>query len=141
MNRKEAHKLRKLIEKAAVSLGDEDALEAVLLFPTWAPETDYIKGQRVRFCGKLYRLIPETHHAQADWTPDLTPAIWARIDDPGEEWPEWKQPLPEEAYQAGARVSHNGKHWLNTYGDGNIWEPGVYGWDEYISGNTVLTVF
>lgn len=50
------------------------------------------------------------------------------MDDPGEEWPEWAQTLPEEAYPEGAKVSHNGKHWINTHGDGNNWEPGVYGW-------------
>ena len=23
---------------------------------------------------------------------------------------------------------HNGTHWVNTHGDGNVWEPGVFGW-------------
>lgn len=27
-----------------------------------------------------------------------------------------------------ARVEHNGANWENTHGDGNSWEPGVYGW-------------
>lgn len=131
MKRDEAYKLRRLIEKASASLVDNDALEAMVLFPAWTPETDYVKGQRVRWRGLLYRLIPETHHSQADWTPDLTPAIWARVDDPAEEWPEWIQPIgAEDSYAAGAKVSHNGKRWINTYGDGNIWAPGTYGWEE-----------
>lgn len=130
MKLRKARKLREAIEQASVSLSDEDALEAVELFQAWKPETDYVKGERVRHDGLLYRLIPETHHSQANWPPDLTPAIWARVDDPGEEWPKWKQPLPEEAYKAGAKVSHKGKHWINTHGDGNVWEPGVYGWTE-----------
>ena len=28
-----------------------------------------------------------------------------------------------------AKVSHNGKHWISN-ADGNVWEPGVYGWTE-----------
>lgn len=131
MTREKAHKLRALIEKASAELDDGDAMQGVELFPAWEPEHDYVKGQRVRHEGLLYRLIPETHHSQADWPPELTPAVWARVDDPAEEWPEWRQPLgSEDAYSAGAKVSHNGKHWFNSYGDGNVWEPGVFGWTE-----------
>ena len=131
MTRERAMQLRALIEKAASSLDDADALAGAVLFEAWAPERDYSEGQRVRYGGRLYRLIPETHHSQADWTPDLTPAVWARVADPAEEWPAWVQPLgAEDAYPAGARVSHNGKRWRNTYGDGNVWEPGVFGWSE-----------
>lgn len=124
-------KLRKLIEKASNSLDDSDALEAVELFPAWKADTDYVSGQRISYAGLLYRLIPETHHSQSDWTPDVTPAIWARVDNPAEEFPEWRQPQGgHDAYPEGAKVSHNGKHWINTYGDGNVWEPGVYGWEQ-----------
>ena len=133
ITRQKALALRRLIEKAAISLPDEDALEAVELFPAWKPDTHYEKPVRVRDPedGLLYRLIPETHDSQADWPPRLVPAIWARVDEPGEEWPEWRQPLgAEDAYPAGAKVSHNGKHWINTHGDGNVWEPGVFGWEE-----------
>ncbi len=123
--------LRQHMEKGTAALTDGEALEAVELFPVWRPERDYVRGERLRWEGLLYRLIPETHHSQADWPPDLTPAVWARVDDPAEEWPVWVQPLgPEDAYPAGARVSHNGKHWRNTHGDGNVWEPGVYGWTQ-----------
>lgn len=130
-NKAHIEAVKRQMHKAAESLTDADALEAVELFPLWEPDTDYIKGQRVRKAGLLYALIPETHRSQADWPPHLTPAIWRRVDDPAEEWPAWRQPLgAEDAYPAGAKVSHNGKHWRNTYGDGNIWEPGVYGWAE-----------
>lgn len=48
-----------------------------------------------------------------------------------EEWPAWTEPSgAHDAYPAGAKVSHNGKNWINIYGDGNVWEPGVYGWQE-----------
>ena len=133
MTRAHAKQLRALIEKAAAGLSDTDALEGIELFEIWVPEKDYVKGQRVRRLGQLYRLIPEAHHSQADWPPELVPAVWARVDDSAVEWPDWVQPLgAEDAYHAGAKVNHNGKHWLNTYGDGNVWEPGVFGWEEHV---------
>lgn len=129
MTRERLYKIRDMMWKASASLGDEDAMDAVELFPLWEADHDYVKGDRVRWGGLLYKLIPETHHSQADWAPDLTPAIWVRVDDPAEEWPEWRQPTgAHDAYPANAKVSHNGKHWINTYGDGNSWEPGVFGW-------------
>lgn len=130
-SKEHAKKLRQHIEKGSAALTDEEALEAVELFPAWEPEHDYTKGNRVRWQGLLYRLIPETHHSQSDWPPDLTPAVWARVDDPAEEWPEWRQPLgSEDAYPPGAKVSHNDKHWINALEIPNTWEPGVYGWNE-----------
>ena len=139
LTRREAMTLRAAIEKAAVSLDDTDALDAVKLFPTWKPDTHYEWNEqpvRVRnpYDGLLYRLVPETHDSQADWPPHLVPAIWVRVDEPDEEWPEWRQPTgAHNAYPANAKVSHNGKHWINTYGDGNNWEPGVFGWSEVTS--------
>lgn len=85
-----ARALRPLIEKAAVSLTDTDALEAVELFPLWKPDTDYAKEDgkpyRVRDPedGLLYSLIPDTHHSQADWPPHLVPAIWQKVEKPGQ---------------------------------------------------------
>ena len=29
-----------------------------------------------------------------------------------------------------ARVEYNGRNWENTHGDGNSWEPGVFGWTD-----------
>ena len=133
MTREHARKLRELILKVSEYLNDEDALEGIELFPEWEENKNYIKDQRVRYDGLLYKLIPDTHHSQSDWTPDLVPAIWTRVDDPSIEWPEWRQPAgAHDAYPANAKVSHNGKHWINIYGDGNNWEPGVYGWEEVL---------
>ena len=42
----------------------------------------------------------------------------------------WTQPLgATDAYMQGDIVSHNGKHWVSSV-DNNVWEPGVYGWEE-----------
>lgn len=130
MTREKALKLRELIQQLSKNLSDSEALEGIELFPSWKTDTDYIYNDRVKYNGELYKMIQPTHHSQDDWTPDVAVSIWVKIDDPSIEWPEWRQPTgAHDAYKNGAKVSHNGKHWINTYGDGNSWEPGVYGWD------------
>lgn len=131
MTRGKVKFLRRLIEQLSEHLTDEEAMEAVELFPAWAARTEYTADTRVRYAGLLYRCV-QAHTSQDDWTPDLTPALWARVDDPAEEWPEWRQPTgAQDAYPAGAKVSHNEKHWISTTA-ANVWEPGVYGWEEAV---------
>ena len=83
MKRSELYKLRELIEKAAISLEDGDALDAVELFPAWAEGVAYAVGQRIQYGGKLYKCA-QAHTAQTDWTPDATPALWTEVAEPGE---------------------------------------------------------
>lgn len=129
MTREKAYALRALIEKAAVSLSDEDALDGVELFPAWAADVAYTVDERIRYGGKLYRCV-QAHTSQSNWTPDATPALWVRVSL--DEWPEWVQPTgAHDAYQTGDKVSHNGQHWQSTM-DANIWEPGVYGWEAVV---------
>ncbi len=127
MTRGKAKLLRQLIESLTIALDDETALTGVELFPVWVNGKDYIKGDRVQHGGTLYRCI-QAHTAQANWTPDATPALWAVISL--EEWPEWVQPTgAHDAYAEGAKVSHGGKRWYSTI-PANVYEPGVYGWTE-----------
>ena len=122
-----ALKMRPYIEKATVSLSDAEALEVPMLFPSWKAGADYGADQRIEYGGTLYRCI-QGHTALAYWTPDKTPALWAAVSL--EEWPEWVQPTGAyDAYNIGARVTHKGKKWISDT-EGNIWEPGVYGWTE-----------
>lgn len=129
MKRSELYKLRALIEKAAVSLGDTDALEATELFPTWEAGVTYIAGVRVRYDGKLYRCV-QGHMSQEDWTPDATPALWTDVAEPGE-IPVWRQPTgAQDAYNTGDRVHYpdaEGPVYVSTI-DANVWAPDVYGW-------------
>lgn len=129
MDREHLYRLRSIIRKAAESLTDEDALKGVELFKPWQTDTEYAVGERLRYADKLYRVV-QAHTSQADWTPDITPALYTDIADPAEEWPEWRQPTgAQDAYAAGDKVSHNDKHWISDV-DSNVWEPGVYGWTE-----------
>lgn len=129
MTYEKAYQLRQLIVKASASLTDTDALDGVELFPHWSDSADYVTGDRVSYNGILYKCLLD-HTSQPSWTPDASPSLWVRVDDPGEEWPEWRQPTGStDAYAKGAKVSYNEKHWISDV-DGNVWTPGVYGWTE-----------
>ena len=112
----------------AGSIDDVTAGEHADLFTPWASPVTYKAGDIRRYDGQLYRCV-QAHTSQADWTPDTAVSLWAKIADPADEWPEWSQPVgAHDAYQTGDKVSHNGQHWTSTV-DGNVWEPGVYGWE------------
>lgn len=129
MTRGKAKLLRNLIEQLAITLDDETALTGVELFPMWEL-VSYSVGDRVQYNGTLYKCI-QAHTAQSDWTPDTTPALWVVVTV--EEWPEWVQPAgSHDAYTKDSKVTHNGKKWISSY-DANVWEPGVYGWEEQIA--------
>lgn len=78
-----ARQIRPLIVKASASLPDEDALEAVELFDRWVMDKLYTAGERISYGGKLYRVV-QTHTSQADWLPDITPALYAEVEKPGQ---------------------------------------------------------
>ena len=124
-----ARKLRKMIEKTAVTLTDSEAYDVAELFPMWKVDHAYQTGNRVQYDSKLYKCL-QAHSSQSDWTPDTAVSLWVEVADPSVEFPEWKQPQgAHDAYQTGDKVSHNEKHWISE-ADNNIWEPGVYGWRE-----------
>ena len=110
-------------------LDDVTITEHSALFAPWAADVNYAAGIIVQSDGLLYKCI-QAHTSQADWTPAATPALWQKVGDPTEEWPEWVQYIGGgDLYMTGDKVSHNDKHWISTV-DNNVWEPGVYGWEE-----------
>lgn len=129
MIRERARQLRGLFEQLAISLDDSTAIEYPEMFPKWAPDVLYAKDFRIRYNELLYKVL-QNHTSQSNWTPDIAPSLYVRVDNPQEEWPDWRQPTGStDAYALGAKVSHNEKHWISSVDD-NVWEPGVYGWDE-----------
>lgn len=125
-----ARQTRRAITLYAKELPDEQAAGLPSLFEAWNSEgMTYKVGDRVRHNDLLYKCLTE-HTSQESWTPDAAPSLWVRIDDPAVEWPRWRQPTgATDAYAKGAKVSHNGKHWISDV-DNNVWEPGVYGWTQ-----------
>lgn len=133
MKRSHAYNLRDMMHKAAVSLADDDALEAVELFPAWAADTAYTLGIRVRYGDTLYR-CEQAHTSQSDWIPPDTPALWTEVAKPGE-IPVWKQPTgAQDAYRIGDKVHYPTKDnpvYISTM-DYNTYAPDVYGWEQEV---------
>lgn len=131
MTREHALKLRQMIVKASVSLPDEDALNAVELFPAWKADTAYTLDERIRYGEKLYKCV-QAHTSQADWTPDATPALWTEVALPGE-IPVWRQPTgAQDAYNKGDRVHYPSADdpVYESLIDNNVYSPEDYpaGW-------------
>lgn len=120
-----ARALRPIIEQAVATgdLTDDQRETATDLFPAWDGNGHvYAVNDYVQYGGLLYRCV-QAHTSQAGWAPDTAASLWSRASDPTEEWPEWVQPTGgHDAYAKGAKVSHNGKHWVSDV-DGNVWEP------------------
>ena len=77
----EAQVLRLAIEAAVVSLSDEAAAQAPSLSQPWAVGEAVETGDRRYYAptDRLYKAI-QSHTTQADWTPDITPALWVVVD-------------------------------------------------------------
>ena len=132
ISRQRAYQLRELIEKATASLPDDDALACITLFPEWTVGVTYKTDERVSYNTKLYRVV-QTHTSQVDWTPDITPALFTEVAQPGE-IPVWKQPTgAQDAYMLDDKVWYPEKDttiYISLI-DNNVWAPTVAGlWKE-----------
>ena len=118
---------RIMVDVAISYLDDDEAESVTILFEDWKAGVSHAVGDRRQYEGLLYRCV-QAHTSQIGWEPPAVPALWTRTST--EEWPEWVQPTgAQDAYNTGDKVSHNGAHWVSGV-DGNVWEPGVYGWSE-----------
>ncbi len=113
----------------SADLTDDQAASVSALHEDWAPGTPYAAGDRRLYEGRLYRCIQD-HVSNESWTPMAAPSLWALVL-PGQSGDVgvWEKPGPTNPYRRGDRVTHNGKTWVSDI-DGNVWEPGVYGWSE-----------
>lgn len=84
---KHARQLRPLIEKAAQSLSDDEAMSAMSLYPAWE---DLVKlgtveapvGYKFYYDGALYKCRKENPEFRAEWVPGIdTAALYTRIDE------------------------------------------------------------
>ena len=107
------------------------ASEHASLFAPWAENVSYEAGALRVYGGRLFRCL-QAHRSQADWTPEAASALWTAVSDPAEEYPAWSAPVgAHDAYGVGDTVTHGGARW-RSLSDGNVWEPGVYGWEAVI---------
>lgn len=80
--------------------------------------------------GEEINVVLQAHTSQDTWTPPDAPSLFAKVLIPDSSTiPEWEQPESTNPYSKGDKVTHNGKTWQSTT-DNNVWEPGVYGWEE-----------
>lgn len=123
----EAKDFRSKVDTLLVALTDEQAVENIILFPTWSIDINYKVNDRIRYDGILYRVLQD-HTSQVDWKPTVATSLFARVLNETEDnsIPEWTQPESTEGYMAGDQVMHNGILYTST-ADNNVWEPGTTG--------------
>lgn len=124
-----AQVVRAAMDTAGAALTDEIALTATAIYPMWATDKNYTIGDRIQNNAILYKCV-QSHTSQADWTPDVTPALWVRVSI--EEWPEFVKPTgAHDAYAKGDKITFEGKHYISLI-DANVYSPVEYpaGWEE-----------
>ena len=125
----EAIAIRESIKGLASVANDETIINNKAAFPFWNGNgISYSVDDILQYTdGEIYKVI-QPHTSQLDWPPDQVPALFKKISL--EEYPEWVQPTGgHDAYNKDDKCAHNNKHWASDI-DGNVWEPGVYGWRE-----------
>lgn len=131
----QAEAIREAMDIAGALLDEDTALECVRLYRPWEVGREYeadeylTYGQNGVGDPQLYKVV-QPHTSQADWMPDITPALYDAIglDDSG--YPVWSQPTgAHDAYNKGDIVNYNGTLYESTI-NGNTWSPDEYpaGW-------------
>lgn len=124
------------IDTAGAMLTDEQAIEVIDLYDEWAVNKQVYAGNRIQFEGKLYKVLQD-HTTQADWTPDVTPALYVEV---GYGYREIKDNmLPTEAFALGEVGWYQTEDnlWKSTI-DANTYTPITYpaGWEKYTEVNS-----
>ena len=129
--------IEKLLTAMPADVLNSNVTTVVNLVDPWYPDIRYSKGRYVTYLGILYKTI-QAHKSQADWSPDKTPALYAKVlTDPSGAILPWVQPLgahdaynmPGSGLPKSDPVTHNSKTWTSSI-NANVWAPGVYGWIE-----------
>lgn len=131
-----AAQLRRAIQIFAASLDEGRALEVASIYPGWEAGRSYKAGEYFTYGvnrvgdPQLYK-VAQDHSSQAEWLPDELPALYTPVGLTNDGWPIWSQPAgAHDAYSTGDVVAHKGKLYCSLVNE-NVWEPGVYGWEEY----------
>ena len=125
-----AEQFRRAVQMFADSLAEDAAMEIATVYDEWEVGKTYAEGKYLRHGlngvgdPQLY-CVKQTHTSQADWAPDVTPALYMAIglDDDG--YPVWSQPTgAHDAYNTGDVVNFEGVLKRSKI-DGNVWSPEV----------------
>lgn len=136
MNRLQAaEQFRKALQMFAMSLEDEKAMEVATIYDPWEIGKSYAVGEFLTYGvnsvgdPQLYKVV-QAHTSQADWRPDITPALYVAIGLDEQGYPVWSKPTgAHDAYNKGDIVDYNGTLYESLI-DGNIYSPEEYpaGW-------------
>ena len=130
----EATDFRATVDALIQSMTDEEAVTSQVLFPNWQSGKSYALGERVRYGGKLYKVL-QAHTSQDDWTPDVAASLFACLltDEENGTIQEWTQPDSTNGYSVGNQVMYNGVIYTSLI-DNNVWSPADYpaGWQEVV---------
>ena len=101
------------------------------LFPEWNEGWTGDRGALVREGDELFRAIHPVQDASQNTRPSENPGMWLRVSVAENGFSVWIPIIPgvNEPHNRGDRVMHNGILWESTI-YGNVWEPGVFGWNE-----------
>src|SRR5690606_2344540 len=103
-----------------------DTLKSAVAAPPFRAGVQVQAGEVYQYQRNLYEVV-QSHTTQADWTPDVTYALWKRWYNPDNEPEPYRQPQgAHDAYRKGQRVTHGGFTWESLI-DNNVWQPGAVG--------------
>ena len=112
----------------ADSLSTDEIVALINLYPKWDVGKSYLIDDLVAYNDGLYQCV-QAHTSQADWAPDVVPALFTR-KTPAGVIPDWVQPTgAHDAYNIGDRVTFNGQVYESLI-NANVWSPADYpqGW-------------
>lgn len=123
----------KMVENGEID--EVTASENADMFLNWNENITYNAGDfRTYFTEengiKLYKCL-QAHTSQADWTPDVSSALWKEVGITENGIPKWSQPISSaDAYMIGDEVMYNDVHYKSII-DNNVWPPDAYpqGWE------------
>lgn len=129
-SKEETTALRNTLDSLINNFDDEQAIQYIYLFKTWAPNIQMNQGEKYKYGDTLYTVL-QSHTSQVGWEPNITPSLYARVivfQTPGE-YADWEQPDSTNAYMRGDRVRFNEKIYESLVDD-NVWSPEAYpaGW-------------
>ena len=126
------------LQMFAQSLEEEKATEVAYMYDPWELGKSYSVGEFLTYGvngvgdPQLYKVV-QSHTSQADWKPDVTPALYVAIGLDEQGYPVWSQPTgAHDAYNKGDIVNYNGALYQSLI-DGNVYSPLDYpaGWAVY----------
>jgi len=131
-----AEQFRKAMQMFVQNLTDEQAMEVATVFPAYEVGKAYKADEMITYGTngvgdpQLFRVV-QAHTSQADWKPDITPALYTPIGLTDAGYPVWSKPTgAHDAYAKGDIVDYNGVLYKSLI-DGNAYSPDEYpaGWE------------